>query len=657
MTDIKLPNGFVVRNVPAGTSMDAIKQRAIESGWAKAEDFPDAETGTALDFLDVGTGLGGALGGAALGTAILPGIGTAIGGVVGGALGTFGGEVAEDVIAGEEIDLDNAAKQAAEGAVIDVAFLGAGKVIRPLAKMLGIGADDIAKKFVPTKMQSYDVGSLESLQQTEQLLRQGGGGLSAAQTGRASKIRTIGEKIGDEGILSQARTASRTAKNMQVLKTEMQRQIDGVDPSFAKSIDDVGKEVFDVINAGRNATMDLYGKGLDEIIQAHGSKRVFTKGPRDAITSFEKKYATDFGTELHEDTVAQITSIRDLFKPNAMSVDSLLKAQKIINRKIREAGDINNPRTFNSTVEHQLTELNKEVGDAITKTLSRIGKDGAAATDYKAVNQMFSEATKGLLPEINKNVVAAAKAGDYVKIGKLLVNSKSQSQIEAMMKSLDTAYSQVKKADLGDDVIKNAKDAKKIVRQSFLSDFFKKAVDESDVYSLANQAKALSGVTETKRLKTILGEDYPQFKALMNGIAESNVQKGGGIFNLALRSREAGILTGGALLGGTTGAIVGAVGVLAVPEVLGRVATNRKAVSKLLELDKAYRKNPNLSAEFVASAVTKIFDELSDIDRQSLSYAIREPAPQNTGTQTMQPDMGAIGDVSQPEAMRQAAGL
>lgn len=663
--DVRLPNGHVLVGVPEGTSKEDIKNKAIASGLAKESDFAGQTDRGALEFLDVGTGLGGALAGAAAGTAILPGVGTVIGGILGGAAGTFGGEVAEDVIAGEEIDLDEATKSTVEGAAFDLAFLGAGKVIRPLSRMLGIGADDVAKKMIPTKLQPYETGSLESLQQTEQLLRTGGGGISASQTGKAGRIRSIAEQIGDEGILSGARTRARVAKNAKVLKDEMQRQIDGIDPSFAKSIDDVGKEVFDVIQAGRNATMDLYGKGLDEITTKHGSKRIFTKGARSAIDDFERKYRTDFGTELHEETLDQIKSIKTMFEPKAMSVDSLLKAQKIINRKIREAGDINNPRTFNSTVENQLMDLNKDIGDAISKTLSGIGRKGEAATEYSAINKMYGEALKGLLPEINKNVVSAAKIGDYDRIGKLLINTKSQSQIEAMMKSLDTAYSQVQKAGLPEEAVKSAKDAKKVVRQSFLSDFFKQAVDEGDVYKLANKTKILDGATESKRLKTILGEDYGPFKALLNAISESDVKKGGGIFNLALRSREAGVVTGGALIGGSTGAIAGAVGILAIPEVLGRVATNRRAVNKLLELDKAYRKNPNISPEFVASAVAKVFDELSETDRQSLGYALKQPAPQNTGvrtapdTQTQMPpvDNSMIGDVNQPEAMRQQLGL
>ena len=646
--DVRLPNGHVLVGIPEGTSKEEIKDKAIAAGLANPSDFNTKDRG-ALEFLDVGTGLGGALGGAAAGAALgsaVPVVGTAIGavvgGIVGGAAGTFGGEVAEDIIAGEEIDLDEATRSTAEGAAFDLAFLGAGKVIRPLGRLLGIGADDIAKKMVPPQLRELETGSLESLQQTEALLRTGGGGLSASQTGKAGKIRSIAEQIGDEGFLSGSRTRARIAKNSKVLKDEMQRQIDGVDPSFAKSVDDVGKEIFDVVMSGRKATMDLYGKGLDEIIQKYGSKRVWTVNARNAIADFETKYKTDFGTELHEETLTQIKAIKSLFEPRQMSIDSLLKAQKIIHRKIREAGDMNNQRTFNTTVEKELSELNEQVGNAISKTFDIVGKKGELASAYSSLNKMYSESLGGLLPEINKNVVSAAKTGDYVRMGKLLINSKNTSQIEAMMKSLDTAFAQVKKSGASAETIQSAADAKKIVRQSYLADFFKQAVDESDVYKLANKTKIFDNVTEAKRLKTILGDDYGQFKALLNAISESEVKKGGSIFNLALRSREAGVITGGALLGGSAGAIAGAAGILVVPEVLGRIATNRRAVTKLLELDKAYRKDPNLSPEFVASAITKIFDELSDTDRASLAYELRQPAPQNIApVQTQQPQQPA----------------
>lgn len=660
--DVRLPNGHVLVGVPEGTSKEDIKNKAIAAGLATESDFAGQTDRGALEFLDVGTGLGGALAGAAAGTAVLPGVGTVVGGILGGAAGTFGGEVAEDVIAGEEIDLNRATESTATGAAFDLATLGLGKVVRPLAKSLGITPADVINKISPTSAQAFDVGSKESLQQTEQLLAQAGGGLSARQAG-ATGIRKIAEQIGDEGILSGARSAKRVQRNAEILQQEMQRQIDGVDPNFAQSVDDVGKHVFDVITAGRNATMDLFDKGLTELTQGKvGALRVSNKSMKEAIESFERKFATDFGTKLSRETLTELNEIKKMFQSPSMSVKGLIDAQQVINRLIREAGDISGNK-FNSTVEFQLSQLNKDIGNAIESTLKKRGRGGAVGkgevgVKYAALNKMYGEAMNGLLPKLNENIIKGAKAGDYDRIGKLLVNPTSASKVSEMMKSIDTAFDQLKKAGMTPPDVATAKEAKKVIRQSYLAEFFSKVAEEGDIYNLANKAKMLSGTgkSEAKKIKMILGEDYPQFKALLNAISESNVRQGGGILNLALRSREAGVVTGGVLIGsaGLVSGIGGAAAVFAIPEVLGRIATNRKAVSRLLDLDRQVRKNPDLKPEFVTSAIAKIFDELSETDRQSLGYALKQPAPQNTGVRT-EPDPQA--QMTQEELIRQQTGL
>lgn len=665
--DITLPNGVVIQGVPDGTSKEEVKRKAIEKGLATEADFA-AKAGDrgALDFLDVGTGLGGALAGAAAGTAILPGVGTVVGGILGGAAGTFGGEVAEDVIAGGNIDLDRATESTATGAAFDLATLGLGKVARPLAKMLGIGVDDVVGKVLPTQYQAYKLGTKESLQQTEKMLAEAGGGLSAQQAG-AKGLRKIAEQVGDEGILSGARTRARVERNAEILTNKMQELIDGKSPNFAKSIDDVGKDIYDIVMEGRQATMDMFGKGLDELVTKHGTKRVNTRPVVNAIEQFEKKFASDFGTTLSKETVTELKEIKRIVSARGMTVKGLIDAQKVINQMIRDAGQFGGKK-FNSTVEYQLSQLNKQVGDAIEGALKTRGAGGAkgmgeVGVEYSALNKMYGKAMDGLLPSINQNIVKGAKEGDYAQIGKLLVRPSSTSKIDAMMKSIDTAFGQIKAKGVKPTGLKNAEEAKRVIRQSYLAEFFKDVADEGDIYNLAKKATRLSGSgkSETKRLQTILGKDYPQFKALMNAISESKPGTNMGILGLALRSREAGVVTGTALVGGAgfISGIGGAAAVLAVPEVLGRIATNRKAVAKLLDLDKKVKANPNLKPEFVTSAIAKIFEEFDETDRQSLAYSMRE---NSTGVVPAQPamppvDNSMVGDVNQPDAMRQQLGL
>lgn len=176
--------------------------------------------GFATSLLGEAGGAGGALGGAALGTAIAPGIGTLIGAGLGGFLGGTGGQVAENVVRDDEVNLGKALKTGAVEGVfgagplrIGKALAGAAKATRtgenvaeaasrasqtpllsklPGAKKLGTSLSVGASGLKPSK----EVGALENVDKTAQALA--GMGIKGTPKKQASQIGEELSRLGGE---------------------------------------------------------------------------------------------------------------------------------------------------------------------------------------------------------------------------------------------------------------------------------------------------------------------------------------------------------------------------------------------------------------------------------------------------------------------------
>lgn len=627
--EVTLPNGVVLEGLPPNADPEQIKTYAINKGLITEEEYGDFEpvTGAAYDLqrvtdfitdnIDTGSSIAGAIGGAKAGSLAGP-MGAVVGGIAGGALGAFGGSLAEQDVKNKDVDVGLAVKEARDSALIDTATFGLGKVIRPLAKAIGVTPDSVLGKLVPSALEDAPVGSLASRRQTQRILAEQGGTLTASQTGQASAVRKVAESISEQGIFSGRAARKRAIENARILEERARGMVDGVDPSLAVNQSELGAGIYGAIKEGRKSSMALYDKGLAEIGEKASGKTASTKRVRNAIDDYlTENTAEGIGSTLNKTTATAVKDIRQLFDAPTLPVNSLLEAQKIVNREIKEAGTFGGPK-FNTQTEQQLTVLSNRIKGAIQESIEKVAPDVAA--DYKTLNRTYGQTMESLLPKINSRVVGAAKEGDYDTLGKLLISSQSPTRINAMMNSIDTAFETMKKsgADMSDLPVKSAVEAKKMVRQSYLADFFGQIVEEGDIYKLANKAKQFSKPTEVARLKAILGDDYVPFKALLNAVAEASGKEGGSVLGLALRSREAGILTGTTTGGEIAGKLGAAASVLGIPEILGRIATNKRSVNQLLALESQYRKNPNLAPEQLASAIAKIVEDLPDSDKKSL---------------------------------------
>lgn len=574
--------------------------------------------------LDLPVGIGGALAGAAAGS-VVPVVGTIAGGIIGGALGTGLGSAASDVLEDGEVDTMDVVGSVGTSLAIDAATLGLGKIIRPIAKTLGITPQSLLnvgkKKGLELADELVDFnkvrgGTVESARITQQLFESEGGSLSAAQTGQANFARVLAEGIGDIGLISGRNARARVAINNKIL-------LDGVDELSGRAGDNlytsgsIGEELFGIIETGKQAAAKMYGEGLDSIINQTGNSRINIGQVKGALMAFKKKYDSPIGTSLTKSVQNQADQlIMDLTNSPEVSmllnknvkeatVGQLIAFQKRVNNLIDEA--MPNSAGANPVAVRQLTELSQMVKGGVYRSLRNHSPE--AAKTYKTMNKAYSNTTKNLLPKINKNFAKAAQNEDFTVLGGMLLTNKNTSKIKAMMNSVDTAYEQLAKAGIkSEGTAKTVEAAKKKIGEAYMQNVFKTLTRDSDPTKFGKFARDAMHPENASRSLTILGDKtFNKYKMIMNAIIDDSKGAESTMFGLAFRQRETAGIAG--LLGaGGAGAIMSSIpalaGILLIPEVLGRMATSPKAVNKLLNLNQNITKFTD--SESLAYAVNDI---------------------------------------------------
>lgn len=602
--------------------------------------------------MEIPGAVAGGISGAVIGSAV-PVVGTVVGGIVGAAMGSFGGSLGSDAYEGRRLDFNEATKEGALSVGFDVATLGMGKLIRPIANSMGVNPADFIMKIsgagrrgaepprltdLPTNVAR---GSDESLNMTQRLLEEGNGSLSAAQTGQASFLRATADEIGEIGLFSGGHAAKRIKANDAVLRREVDSLVDGADASLTTNAHGVGEVVYGVVEAGRRAAGQLYGEGLTKIVKEFGDKELNLSQLRTLTKSFQSKYSNPISGNdglangvrtIIKDMENGVFSVRNGKLSNVLNLDKQISDQI---DQFMPGSSLADPNAV-----RQLSQFRTELRKAIQGTISKRSKGTAAA--YQVLKDSYGESMGDLLPKISRNVIQKAKDQDYDALGNLLIKQTNLSKVQTMMKSIDRSFLDIALANAGKEAsdpsfivtgVKDAARAKAIVKQSYLKNIFQDATEEVvDFKGFRSQAIRLSKTDQLDKAKAILGSDFGQYKRLINAISDSTDVKTRGLFSLALRSKEisslgkmgiGGSMVGGAVTMASFGAMLPAVAILTVPSVLARIATNPKAVNALLLLNGQVKKNPNLAPELVASGIAKVMANLSEEDRASLQQEFR----------------------------------
>lgn len=608
---------------------------------AAAENAPEPKSGfeTAMDWtqsnLDVPAGVAGSIAGAAYGTSLAGIVGGIVGGIAGGAAGTFGGSLASDVLDGEDLDFANATKEAAISAGFDIATLGLGKIAKPIWNSLrksGISPADAVQEIARRAGAAPKAGTAGSIAQSQALLNANNASLTAYQTGKASGAESFKESIANVGMMSRQTMAENANKVQEVARTELNKLLGGVDTK-ALPVDELGQRVFTVIDESKKAISRSYVQAMDEVKQLAPKARVPTKQIGKTVDDYISSKQFDFGSALDDSTLKTVEEIRETLKQTpSMSIESLIEYQKKVNSIVDEVSDIASNK-YSSAAATQLSILNDKLKSSIYDAINVVKPE--AAVKYKAANSAYASGLNGILPEINSTFIGQARKDSYDQIGKLLINVNDASKANALMKSIDTAFTRMDSKALANAGFKSAADAKEAIRHSYLSNLFKGADGQTlDIKAFKNIATQFETKTAAKKLASVMGKDYPATKRLMNLMHDASVNPSSNVGSILIRSREYGSLMSGATIataGGLAG-VGGAAGTAAIifgiPTLWAKAATNPTAVNKLIALNKRSFANEAVAATALLNAAMDIarddkelmlqIEEATGLDKQTI---------------------------------------
>lgn len=609
---------------------------------------PQSAGARAAEFLqqnmEIPMGMGGTLGGVALGAPLGP-VGMAVGGIIGGALGSGAGSITSDLLNEEEISYANAIKEAGISLGFDVATLGLGKVLKPafaplLKKYMkeGISAEEAVKRIAAEAGQEpAEVGSRESLAASQAILSEQGATLLPTQINAGGFTEAM-EKISRLGLFSAPKISDNVASVNKVVSDELNSLFNKnfVDiPSDPRSL---GEAAFSIIDAGRRATAENYVNTLGEISVRFGREVVPVKPLVDEMDKFLTSNTSEgIGSTLSKETLSFVNDLtKRLSGNNSMTIplSSAIELDKLVTKGVSSFSDIKSNK-YNSAVAQELTEFSNLLKDRIGVLMAEAAPDTAAV--YKQMKKDYSEGMAGILPKINERFINQANNNAYDQLGKLMAGSGNISQIVALKKSLEEAFTRVGKESQNIPGYVSKEDAQKLIKKSFLENTFPSIPKgEFEVTSYASLAKKFSKPAERKRLQVILGDDYPRVKQLVNLMAEASNKPEGNLAGFVVRSKEyetisAALQLAGsgqlAAMGGLAG-LAGAGALLLVPRMMANYVTNPRVINKLIAFENTKFKTQEALETAGKLLVDDIWRSLSEEEQLNVIESLNEMSEQ-----------------------------
>lgn len=612
------------------------------------------------EFLDLGGAIAGAGAGALIGSSIFPGVGTAVGTVLGGAIGTFGGEVAEDVIAGREKELGfqpgGAAREAALSAVFDTVTLGVGRGYRTYRAFRNSNKSlsELGQEFKPVLdvVEAVPDTPTALAQAQEFLLQEGAPTLSPLATESASMLTQIGRELGEMGIIS----GNYYAKDVEAAQNAVLRAFtEFSNQGMARNAEELGKEVIGLKSVADKAIHSVYGSQLESLKNLRSTKEWVSVEPiAKALREFSKKYETvgnlpfegsvirtsldkdaaSFVDDLTSDLGESVT-VRGRFP--RFRLQGVIDLEKKINQEISKMTP--GSAYGNGVARRQLKDLH----DSLRKTTIRIIRDvdPAVAKIYQKMQREYSEGLDFLDVATAESLIKNGMNKDaYQAIGRGLLEIKNTEKARNLLKiaerSIITKAKQKKNMDVSSELNK----FREKVRASYLKE--RSLVANSDAGATKAKKNIFTESTGAVRLldnsdtmKVIFGERWPEFKKLLNHVVAMSKTRDRKTFGLALSSAEigAGVGLGAGLASGFLGAseaVMGAALILTSPLLLYKLASRPKLVNKYIALDnqllkKSEKVSPKQLEEIVISNVGKLMADLSEEDILDIRQSVSDP--------------------------------
>ena len=288
----------------------------------------------------------------------------------------------------------------------------------------------------------------------------------------------------------------------------------------------------------------------------------------------------------------------------------LLDFEQALNKEISKVSSFG--PSFDPAVARELTSLGKRVKTVVRTNISKVDK--AAGASFRKLQKNYGNTLEGIYPKINQSFIDANNTGGFTSLGAMFAQPGKVENVQAVMRSIDTAYSKIPKEKINSLIFSSALEAKQAVARGYIQTVIKNPTradfDLSDYNKVAN---TLKNPTEAKKIKAILGHNYASFRKTVNLMANASKKPESGLATLFLRSKEF-TAAGGVAAAGATGlmsastAIFSAGTILLGPMFLARAATNPKYVNKLIKVN-ALGNKPEQAAKLAMVLINDVADD------------------------------------------------
>lgn len=585
--------------------------------------------------LDIPAGMAGAATGFKLGAPLGP-IPAAVGTVTFGALGTFGGSIASDALSEEDLDFARATENSLLSAGIDIATLGAGRVLKPayfaIRNKLGFdprdAAEEIINKIAPGGA-GGQVGTEESVARTQRIFSEEGASLTPFQTGNASTAQILGDRIARIGIFSESVIEKNIQEQSRIINDRISNLFSDISaPNNELGPAAIGNIVFDSIQTGKLALQDSYARGLDKISKDYGQAQVSRNAVLKEAKDFLDSKSFDGGAATELDDVALREAerfISDLEnKTPTLTVDSLFKFEKKLQTKISQLSD-RNSAGFNSQASAQLADLSSRIRQRTNELFEGVSPE--LSTKFASLKNQYSNGMNELIPQINRNMIENASSTNmFAAIGNTFISTGKAEQVESFYRSIDRAFAEAKRAGR-ESAFKSSEEIKEIVRQGYVSSILPDLGPNFDLRMYSKLARELEKPAKEEKAKAVLGDKYKPFKDLVNAMSIASKRPESNIGELMIRSKEysaATLLLGGTLAGGPLGAGAAAT-LLTMPVFLAKAATNPKNINRIIAFDKKSFSSGEALETAATNMVVDIYNTFSEEDKKEIKEELKYP--------------------------------
>lgn len=604
---------------------------------------------------DIPMGVVGALAGERLGSSFGP-TGRLVGAVLGGGVGTTTGVISSQFFTDEQVDYNKAVKEGLIGMGIDVATLGAGKMIPnsywvSAMKRLKVPADVVAAKI------AAKVDTTGALQQTQEFLEAKGLSLTPFQTGVANGAQVLTERIAGVGIFSGSRMGEHFEQVQDVIRKEFE---DVYDIKDQLGVSDVGSYLAGIIQAGKEGLSQYYDKTLTDIGSKMSINYTSASPLKLKVEKLFDKYGI-YGKKVDAETGELITGMIDSeLAPEARSflqneigkmadvvaIDgkTIIQLEKKISQKQRQLVEAKN-----FTAADDVMRLGEELKDTYAQLLTNI--DPKQAERYAKLKNTYRTSINNLMPDINKNLInKALRSNDYTSLGNAVVQNGSVAQVNKFMSSIEQAYAIARKQGTLDDLpFKTSKEAKQQFRKSFLNTLFPSMMDaKQDLSKIIPMIRKYSYGDNEKKMKAIFGPDFNNVKKLFNAIEHTAKSPSGDIGSLMFRNKEYGALlnvaslitagAGSAYSGLSAwqglGVLGGAAFVLYTPLAMSKIVTDPKLANRLLGLTKGKFKDKEARLKVAGLLLNDVIKTMDDGEQLEFLDTVKGLHHEGTKTTT-----------------------